>query len=266
MTTLESDGFLSEEAEKGHKQIIEAYKDAFSLGRQTNQDAMKALQAMHVDWNDKSGVIVAALSIRIVETYQAILLLLQMGMVAQTRMLVRTGLDALFSMTAIVKDPKLVQSYVAQHYASTIRALKAAKRWKQETLLGRLSTEKIDELISQNEAELNATKAKKLNTWQWAEKAELGDFYNVFYVENSSAVHSDMWALNDHIGGVPTTGFQIFFGPTDVGLYHALRSAATMLLTSTETIGKANNLRLGNRIQELRNLWEQLDNTFYRES
>jgi hypothetical protein len=265
MTSLESDGFLSEEAEKGHKQIIEVYKDAFELGRQLNQDAMKALQAMHVDWNDKRGVIVAALCIRIVETYQAILLLLQMGMVAQARMLVRTGLDALFSMAAIVKDPELAQSYVAQHYASTIQALKAAKRWKQETLRERLSTEKIDKLISQNEAEMKATKAKKFKVWQWAEKAGLSDFYNVFYVENSSAVHSGMWALNDHVGGVPAEESKIYFGPTDVGLYHTLRSAATMLLTSIETIGKANNLPLGNRIQELRNLWKRLDDTFYRE-
>jgi hypothetical protein len=265
MTTLDSDGFLSEETEKGHTQIIEAYKDAFALARQLNQEAMKVLQAMHVDWNDKSRVIVAALSIRIVEIYQAILLLLQMGMVAQARMLVRAGLDALFSMVAIVKDPELAQSYVAQHYVSTVQALKAAKRWKQETLRGRLSTEKIDDLISQNEGELGATKAKKLKVWQWAEKAGLGDFYNVFYVENSSAVHSDMWALNDHLYSVPAEGSQIYFGPTDVGLYHTLRSAATMLLTAIETIGEANNLPLGNHIQELRNLWEQLDDTFYRE-
>jgi|MTBAKSStandDraft_1061840.scaffolds.fasta_scaffold163745_2 hypothetical protein len=36
------------------------------------------------------------------------------------------------------------------------------------------------------------------------------DFYNVFYVENSSAVHSDMWALNDYISNVPGEELQIF--------------------------------------------------------
>jgi hypothetical protein len=41
MTTLQSDGFLSEEAERGHEQIIEAYKDAFALARQLNQEARK---------------------------------------------------------------------------------------------------------------------------------------------------------------------------------------------------------------------------------
>ncbi len=265
MTTLESDGFLSEEADKGHEQIIEAYKDAFNLGRQLNHTAMSVLRDLHVGWGDKRQIIVAALCIRIVETYQGILLLLEMGMVAQGRMLVRTGLDALFSMVAIVNHPELVNSYIAQHYTSVMKALKAAKRWKQKTLQGRLSPEKIDELIAHNETELEATQAKKLQVWEWADKAGLSDFYNVFYIENSSAVHSDMWALNDHVGGAPGQGSQIYFGPTDVGLYHTLRSAATMVLASIETIGKVNDIPLGDSIQRLRVLWEKLDDTFYRE-
>lgn len=266
MSTIERDGFLSEEAEEGHMKIIEAYKVVFTLGRETNQEAMNLLRAIHLDWNDKGRIIASALFIRIVETYQAILLLLQMGMVAQARMLVRTGLDALFSMAAIARDPDLTKSYVAQHYDSVIKALKAAKRWKQETLRGQLSTEKIDELIAQNEAELKSTKCDKLKVWQWAEKAGLEDYYSVLYVENSSAVHSDMWALNDQLTGVPGEEFQIHLGPTDVGLYHTFRSAATMLLTGIERIGKAYNLHFDNRTRELRNLWVQLDATFYRES
>jgi len=266
MTTLESDGFLSEEAEEGYKKILDAYKDVFTLARKTNQEAMNTLRAMHTDWNDRSRIIVAALYSRIVETYQAILLLLNMGMVAQARMLVRTGLEALFSMAAIVKDHELVQSYVAQHYGSVIQALRAAKRWKQKTLRGRLDTEKIDELIAQNQAELEATKNRKLKVWQWAEKAGLDDFYNVFYVENSSAVHSDVWALNDYMKGVPGEELGIYFGPTDIGLYHALRSAATMLLTGIETIGKAHNLQLDDRIEEIRGLWLSLDEAYYDES
>lgn len=263
MTTLESDGFLSDEAEEGQKIIIEAYKDAFTLARETNQEAMKSIRALHVDWDDKSRVIIFALYIRIVETYQAIFLLLQMGMVTQARMLVRSGLEALFSMTAIIRDPELVHSYVAQHYGSVIQALKAAKRWKQKTLREQLSTEKIVELIAKNEADLKATKGIKLKVLEWAEKAGLSDFYNVFYVENSSAVHSDIWALNDHINDVPESNSQINFGPSDVGLYHTLRSAATMLLSGIETIGKTANLVLDKRIEELCDLWLRLDETFY---
>jgi hypothetical protein len=100
--------------------------------------------------NNDVEIAVAALMTRIVETYQGVIIMLERGMTSQARMLVRSQLEALFQMAAIVKDPNLYNSYVANHYRSTISGLKSAKRWKQESLRG-LSKEKIDELILHNE-------------------------------------------------------------------------------------------------------------------
>lgn len=262
MTTLESDGFLSSEIRESRKRIVEVYKKAFMLGRRSNQEAMKVLRVTHVDWNEKSEPIISALFIRIVETYQGILLLLQMGMVAQARMLVRAGLEALFTMTAIVRDSDLLESYIAQHFDAVVKALKAASRWKQDDLRGQLSTEKIEELIAQNEAEVKSAKGKKLTVRQWAGNAELDNFYNVFYMENCSAVHSDMWALNDHINRKQADKLEICFGPNDVGLYHTLRTAATMLLSGVETIVNAKKLQ-PDRVKKLREQWRKLDEISY---
>lgn len=263
MSTIDSDGFLSDEAEQGRQSVLNGYGGAFSGARQLNQKAMALLSDLH--WNDEANVIIAALFVRIVETYQAAILLLERSMVTQARMLLRTLLDALFSMAAICRHPELVNSYVAQHYASVLKALEAAQRWKQKTLRGgRLDPPKIAKLIALNKAKLKATPAKTLKVWQWAEKADLSDFYNAFYVENSSAVHSDCWALNNHVENTPDQSVQVHFGPSDAGLYHALRSCATALLTAMEAVGQAYSISAAGDVAKDRESWEQLDATYYR--
>jgi|GEM_PF-6995208 len=266
MSAMAEEGFLSEEAEELRRQIKEAYKEVFQAARQTNLLLMRVLRGLHVDWNDEATTIVAALFVRIVETYQSLIILLERGMVAQGRMLVRTLLDALFSMTAIAKTPSLKEAYMAQHYDAVIKALKAAKRWKQPSLQGRVVPAKLDELIAHNKAKMDEMKTKPLKVYEWAKKADLDNYYNVFYVENSSAVHSDMWALNDQIEGGNPEENQVHFGPNDLGLYHALRSAATSVLSSVEALRKAYpSIPEGDEVF-LQNRWRELDETFYVET
>lgn len=266
MTTLEIEGFLSEEADHGRQVIIQAYHSALTLAKDLNREAMKVLRTPALDLNDEVKTVIAALMVRITETYQGALLLLERGMISQARMLVRAELEALFSMAAIAKSPKLLDSYVAQHYASVISALKSAKRWKQKSLKGRLPTDRIDELVAYNEAKLKKTQAKRLRVWQWAKEAGLEDFYNVFYVENSSAVHSDMWALDDHVAGDEERGLQVNFGPNDIGLYHALRSAVTALLAAMESFGSVFRLAVEDDVRQFRRRCEELDKEYYSES
>ncbi|BAK76683.1 hypothetical protein NH8B_1867 [Pseudogulbenkiania sp. NH8B] len=263
MSSMEMDGFLSEEAEESRRQIQIVYKAAFEAAQQTNSLLMRELRELHIDWNDESKTIVASLFVRSVETYQALIILLERGMVAQGRMLVRTLLETLFAMAAIAKNPQLKDAYIAKHYDSTIKAINSAKRWKQPNLKGRLEPDKIEELIEHNKAKLAESNGRILKINQWAEEAGLSDYYNLFYVENSSAVHSDMLALNDHVVDGGSDGAQVYFGPSDFGLYHALRTGATAILTAVEALRHAYPSAPGEDIMQLRNIWESHDDNFY---
>lgn len=260
-STIESDGFLSDEANLDRQAILNSYNDAFAEARKLNQQAMVMLQSLHTGKKQEDHI--NALFVRIVETYQGIIMLLEQGMVPQAKMLIRALLEALFSMVAMGKHPELINSYTAQHYLSVIHGLNAVKRWKQPALQGILDATKIDEHIAINDAKLKETSANKLTARDWAVKAELSDFYDVFYIENSSAVHSDMWALNDHVEENPELGIQVWFGARDAGLYHALRTSATALLSAIKSIRHTYDLPVGDDPVESRKQWEQLDAIYY---
>lgn len=263
MSKIETNGFLSNKADDGRIKILDSYREAFGLANDLNLQSMSLFREYNLCMNNEVKIAIAALMTRIVETYQGVIIMLERGMTSQARMLVRSQLEALFQMAAMVKDPNLYDSYAAKHYLSTIVALKAAKRWKQKSLQGRLSKEKIDELISKNETRLKETKANSLKIFQWAEKAELSDFYNVFYVENSSAIHSDMWALDDHVSDDREHGLQVNFGPNDFGLYHILRTAISVMITAIKSFSVAQGIKIGEAIKNLHDRALDLDQTYY---
>jgi hypothetical protein len=263
MSKIEIDGFLSNEADEGRNIILNSYREAFILAKDLNRQSMTLFREYSLCMNNEVTIAIAALMTRIVETYQGVVIMLERGMTSQARMLVRSQLEALFQMAAMVKNPNLYDSYAAKHYRSTTSALKAAKRWKQESLQGRLSKEKIDELLLENETKLKEIETNSLKIYQWAEKAELSDFYNVFYVENSSAIHSDMWALDDHVADDGEHGLQVNFGPNDFGLYHILRISISVMVSAIESFSVAQGIKIAETVKDLHNRALELDKTYY---
>lgn len=263
MSKIEIDGFLSHEAEDGRNKILDAYREAFLLSKELNRESMRLFREHNLCLDNEIKIAITALMTRVVETYQGVILMLERGMTSQARMLVRSQLEALFTMAAIAKNSHLYDSYVAQHYVSTISALKAARRWKQKSLKGRLTKEKIDELISKNEDKLKSAKANPLKPYMWAEKAGLSDFYNVFYVENSSAVHSNMWALDDHVSVDSIEGLRVNFGPNDIDLYHVLRTAISTMFTAIESFSVAQKIEIAQTINRFHSRALELDKEYY---
>lgn len=263
MSKIEIDGFLSNEADDGRNLVLNSYREAFVLAKDLNRQSMSLFREYSLCMNNEVKIAIAALMTRIVETYQGVIIMLERGMTSQARMLVRSQLEALFQMAAMVRNPNLYGSYAAKHHRSTISALKAAKRWKQESLQGRLSKDKIDELIFENETKLNGIKTNSLKIYQWAEKAGLSDFYDVFYVENSSAIHSDMWALDDHVSADGDNGLHVNFCPNDFDLYHILRTSISVMVSAIDYFSVAQGIKIEETIKDLNNRAIELDETFY---
>jgi hypothetical protein len=263
MSKIETDGFLSKEACDGRNVILTSYRDAFLLAKDLNRASMRLFCEYSLSLHNKVKIAIAALMPRIVETYQGVIIMLEKGMTSQAKMLVRSQLEALFRMAALVKNQNLYASYAAEHFISTIKALKAARRWKQKSLNGRLAKEKIDELISENEKKLKEVKANPLKIYEWANEAELSDFYNVFYVENSSAIHSDMSALDDHLSRDSRHGLQVSFGPNDIDLYHILRTSISVMLSAMESFSVAQEIEIAESIKKLGERAAELDKTYY---
>ena len=70
MSNIETDGFLSEEAEKGKIHVIKKYEDFFKYAKELNRYCMRLLTGLKIDWEDRHSLIINTLFMRVVETFQ----------------------------------------------------------------------------------------------------------------------------------------------------------------------------------------------------
>jgi hypothetical protein len=239
MSKIEEEGFLSDEAENGKTDIYKKYADFFNFAKDVNKLCMKLLTSLKTDWGNDHKLIVHTLFLRIVENFQAVYLLLERGMMPQAKVLTRAMLETLFILVALQKKPELLKLYlVDQHEVAHKKALKAALKFKSKPLKEATKKNGIETLYLQKKAELKNKELTPLSPIEWSENADLGDFYNLYYVTYSNSTHSNPSALDDHVDGNPNE-LNLSTGPSDRDLYDVLKCGIHILIhaaNSTELV------------------------------
>lgn len=139
VSKIETDGFISVEADEGRKHILVAYRDLFALIKEVNRFSMKFLATTTVDGESHYKMIVHTLLIRLIELFQGTCLMLERGMLVPSKNLTRGMLEIVFMIVALEKRPELVQSYLDQHDKNHLQMLRAALEFKGEALVENVS-------------------------------------------------------------------------------------------------------------------------------
>lgn len=238
MSKIESDGFLSEEAAAGRIHIITKYDDFFAYAKELNRYCMKLMSEMKIDWEDNYKLIINALFMRVIETYQGAFLLLEFGMLPESKILARSMLEMVFNIVALQKKPDLLDLYFNQHKESHYRALKATLEFKSKPLKDAVKKHKLEKLYIEKKKERKGQEFPTLSPKDWAINAELTDLYNYFYTDYSDSIHSNPSALDDHVDSKPDE-INLAFGPSDKDLYDILKCGCYVLINAANSIALA---------------------------
>lgn len=231
---IETDGFLSVEAEKGKIHISTPYRDFLNYARELNRYSMALLTGLEIDWGNNHRLIINALFIRIVETFQGSFLLLEYGMMPESKILTRAMLEMLFNIVALQKKPDLLEIYLNQHKESHFRALKATLDFKSKPLKDAVRKYKLEQLYIKEKKERKGQEYPTLSPKGWAIEAELTDLYNVYYTTYSDSIHSNPSALDDHVDNNPDE-INLSFGPSDKDLYDVLKCGCYVLINAVNS-------------------------------
>ena len=109
MSTIDTDGFLSEECEEGRKNFLTKYYDVFDFAKEINKFSMELLRNQKIDWDNPHKLFIQTLQIRIIEHFQGVILMLERGMIPQIKVQIRAMLESLFILVALQKKPELVE-------------------------------------------------------------------------------------------------------------------------------------------------------------
>lgn len=231
---METEGFLSVEAEKSRIDIRTAYEDIFDYARELNRYCMNFLTGLKIDWVNHHHLIINTLFIRIVEAFQGSFKLLEYGMMPEAKIIIRAALEMLFNIVALQKKPELIEFYLNQHKESNFRALKATLEFKSKPLKDAVIKYKLEQLYIKTKKERKGQEYPTLSPKRWAINAELTDLYNVYYTNYSDSIHSNPAALDDHIDDKPDE-INLSFGPSDKDLYDVLKCGCYVLINAVNS-------------------------------
>src|SRR6266404_3898545 len=105
MPFYDEDGFLGGKIQEWIDKHRRTYKPALSLAERLNRETHSLIDGRSINVSDIRQLTVTALFMRLMELYQGLLLSVDRGMRAPTRILFRAFLEGFFHFAAIHKEP-----------------------------------------------------------------------------------------------------------------------------------------------------------------
>ena len=244
MPKIEIEGFLSNEAIEGRSVFKERFSDIFELARYTSRVGMAKIGEVKLTGIENSKFIIYLLTIRVLESFQAIIILMEYGMLSSAKLIMRPLLEAMFSLAAIQKDESLIEQYFDTQDRAHFELLKSTTQWKDEVLKAIYKKHKFEKKYIEKKKELKENPPKTLRPIDWARAADCEDLYNVYYVYYASFTHSNLSALEDHVDRYDDDRVDASFGPNIEGFFDILRQATAFTLISLMHMAEAFRLNI----------------------
>jgi hypothetical protein len=180
---------------------------------------------------DKQETLVAALYIRVINTYQAALLLAERGLMSQARILSRSLIEALFSLCAIAKSEQFADEFILEDQRNRLKYVNKYRKL-HGGIPPEVSKSEVELLEKQLQKEIKELEIKSKSTEQWSIDAGMHDWYLAVYSVLSDSVHSKVKDLERHLVINGSNEIKEFnWGPDDHDIEKILMTLIQGMLT-----------------------------------
>lgn len=194
MSTFREEGFLSSDTDALVARCCSEYKEWIDLCESINRYCLGIAGRLAVNPTDRQQHIASALFLRMIALYEASYILTKRGMVPECKVILRSLMESLFSLRAIVRNTGLAETFYQQHIVIKYKALKKLL----DANPGLVNPENAKLLAVLKEKK---RRAKELSVEELSSKARLHDFYASAWPFFSWSVHSNILELGQMIGG-----------------------------------------------------------------
>ena len=198
MKQFDTDGFLSDAGFELETAIRARYSKEFSLAKVINRDCHTLLFGSDVHNGDPQELLVATLFLRVLEHFQGVISLLELGMVAPARATLRVMLEAVFATRAIVSNENLVNPFIKADLPERLKMMNKARHNDYEALKA-LRDSLSDEVVDELSADIARMNAKKLSAEELSRAAAMHEWYITMYTLLSAAVHTTVRDLESYL-------------------------------------------------------------------
>lgn len=188
MTSIDKNGFLSQEIYDWIKENRSKYKDIFLLSEEINQFAHRILFQVNPHNNNEQELLIALLYNRALSTFQGIIILSERGLINEGKVLLRSLVEIMYALIASSKYEDIAKKYLLNDIHESSKMINKLKN----SSLKKIPKFYIPLLKREKEIE-NVKKEKnvnKLTIEQLSRKADLYEHHLTIYPFLCNTVHS----------------------------------------------------------------------------
>lgn len=237
---IDENGFLGNDAIKISEQIRERHKSLFELCLEVNRFAQKSKFELIVDNKDTQKLLATAFYLRILESAQAVILLVERGFELEAATVLRSAFDSLVYLKLCVEDKKFSEEYIIYSEIKKLDDLKNILSLKFYESVEKGSKMDIESRIKNIEDELKKKNLKigafktRFHKVELSKRADLFEFYAPFYSVCSEAAHTGLRALmSKHFKIKQDNVVEITHGPSDEAVKRHLTAVVEFILTAS---------------------------------
>lgn len=230
MSLYDENGFLGGKVIDWIQQHRESQKSVLRLAQQLNRESHTFIDGRAVTVSDTYKLTTIVLFTRLLELYQGVLLTVDRGMRAPTRIMFRAFLEGFFHFAAIHKDPAYLNDYLDQFEYQRKALVNRIRRTTDpalESLRQPISVELVEEI--------GKIEVRRISIEEVAQRGGWHNVYVTAYTMLSRAVHSSAADLEAHLEydakEQRVVGFR--YGPTDE---ETLRTVCLAGMTMAEAL------------------------------
>jgi hypothetical protein len=256
-------GFLFDGRFRAALKKVPEFNDWFAYADELNRLGLDMLQDLTVAPDDTQRVTITALFVRAHHSFQAALVLAEMGLLADARVVLRSGVEGAIAIMALANDEKFLDQLVDAYQHN--------QRKTARLVLGNSNyagfytpeqTAQMQATIAEVDA-IDASRSKKLTDINWADVAikHCPDLYGLLYrTLSTDGTHTNINSIHRRMIYNKAGKFAVFkVGPDIDGMIETLKAACLMFLWAAEPFARAfprNGLeeRIGDQLERFETL------------
>lgn len=188
-------GFLNAAIADVRPVIREKYAVWRALLLDVNARCVSLQHAAEVNASDPRDLLAAAHFARLLASVQAAVILLEHGLLAQAKALLRVALESLFALAAVQAKPEMAMSLALSHEADKRSVADKMIRWQGAELKASAASRITEEELK---AYL-AIKTPEVKTFELAKAADMVDWYLTLYSLLSFPAHAAVSDVTAHL-------------------------------------------------------------------
>ncbi|MBI2833568.1 MAG: hypothetical protein HYX76_03970 [Acidobacteria bacterium] len=249
-TSLAEEGFLAGEVTAVVAAIRAKYSAHFRQLSALNRLLTGAQYDLRAHPESAQELTCAVLFVRSLAHCQAVLILIERGMLGPGRAIARCALEGLFNLGACAADAKLALSFIDADQLERKRRAKYLGQVQDPQARARLDQAELEAILGAVQARIDEVEAKELKTRSTAKAAGPEDMYLTAYAMLSGAVHSTVGDLDQHFRIDQNGRMEMLTEPATEHLEGVLLIVGETMVGMVRAVSKVFDLGIADRCEE----------------